>query len=611
VVDAKAMGIINNKDRPQVSGRKNAQEEDQNYMVKITETYNPNTEITEDQTVQVTFSRVTNTQTTELQTGTASYVATTDPITIERITDLPGNIVFTNLIGYEFRLLSGETIVQDWMSSDLETIEFIFNEAFTDLVIESRSLNASISFTTFEAFTYTIKQGEQVIYEDLLDNDPVDNNEALGAMTISGLTEGLAYDVTYAGYKVIETITQDEVDGQVDKLYVLYQYTFVSFVPLNLNQRPQDQDLELDYDGIPIYDKIGFYSDSTRQSFVVDNNSGLIYKIEGINIASLSGGCLSVQDNPFPFDMRVTESNNLEFSPLHQNSMILLEQEYIFPTQQKVLMCFKDKYGNKYVKNSRLNQYDSTTKTFYYAHNYYAHNEGFNKPVSYWLNSKGEAIRVTSPILQIPTYSVMQENQNFRPLNELDNFKFYRSFLADAQFHEVVEGKVYSFLNRGKGFEMISNQIWFKRHDPFDNSFKVFNFEGLNYNIDHFYENKVFLVYSSISRKLKSVSNIYDFFDSYSDTEFNIYSWTAFESIHTSKYLNFRDNEVPELMSPKVVLEDCDLLANDIIRFGLISTIFYDLIAEKTPEGYYFKAYEIGTYVAPPVATISLQPINR
>lgn len=64
VVDAKALGIINNKSRPQLSGKKNIQEADQNYMVKLTETYNPNTKISEDQTIQVTFSRVTNTQTT-------------------------------------------------------------------------------------------------------------------------------------------------------------------------------------------------------------------------------------------------------------------------------------------------------------------------------------------------------------------------------------------------------------------------------------------------------------------------------------------------------------------------------------------------------------------
>ena len=307
VVDAKAMGVVNSKDRPQVSGRKSVQEEDQNYMVKITETYNPNTEITEDQTVQVTFSRVTNTQTTELQTGTESYVATAEVLEIERATDLPGNIVITNVEGNEYRLLSEEVVLQDWISSELETIEFIFDESLPGITLESRSLNASISFIAFEGFTYTIKQGETIIYEDLEDNDEADNNEALGNITLSGLTEGLTYDVTYEGYQVIETITQDEVEGQVDKLYVLYQYTFISFVPLTINQRPQDQDLELDYDDIPLYDKQGYFSDSTRQSFVVDNETGLIYKIENINIASLSGGCVTVQDSPFPFDIRITE----------------------------------------------------------------------------------------------------------------------------------------------------------------------------------------------------------------------------------------------------------------------------------------------------------------
>jgi hypothetical protein len=609
VVDAKAMGVVNSKDRVQPSGRRNAQGEDQNYMVKVTETYNIETKVTEEQTVQITLVRVTNTQTTELQTGTESYIATAEPITIERLTDLPGNIMITNVQGYEFRLLSEGVVVQDWIRSELETIEFIFDEALTGITLESRSLNASISFIAFEGFTYTITQDETIIYEDLIDNDDADNNDTLGNITLSGLTEGLTYDVTYEGYQVIETITQDEVEGQVDKLYVLFQYTFISFVPLNVNDRPQDKDLELDYDGVPLYDKQGYFSDSTRQSFVVDNNTGLIYKIENINIASLSGGCVAVQDSPFPYDMRITELGNLEFYSLHQNSAIVLDQEFIFPTQQKVLMCFKDKFGNNYVKNSRLNQYDASTKTFYYVHNYYGHNEGFNKPISYWLTSKGEAFKISHIISGIASYSIMQENQDSRPLNVTDNFKIYRSVLLDAQYDEVKDGKVYTFLNGGNGFNNSFNQITFRRYDPFENVFHIFEFQGLKYNIDYFYEHKIFLIYSSNSRNLSFVTNIYESFDLTEDYSLN--TWTDFGQNFTQYYKDYKNQEIPQFMNPRLVLEDCDLLDNEILRFGISANTYYEIILENTSEGYVFVAYEKGTYIAPPSTTITLQPINR
>jgi hypothetical protein len=353
VVDAKAMGIVNSKDRLQVSGRKNAQEKDQNYMVKVTETYNPNTEITEDQTVQVTFSRVTNTQTTELQTGTESYVATAEALEIERLTDLPGNIVITNVEGYEFRLMSGEVVVQDWIRSELETIEFVFDEALSGITLESRSLNASISFITFEGFTYTIKQGETVIYEDLEDNDEADNNEALGNITLSGLTEGLTYDVTYKGYQVIETITQDEVEGQVDKFYVLNEYTIVSFVPLSINLRPQDQDLELDYDDVPLYDKQGYFSDSTRQSFLVSNINGLIYPLINISIEYINNGLIKLTNDYRIYDLEEQSDGELNLVPIFSNPNV------------EVYQFRKDRYGNNFIINDKINEFVEESSTLF------------------------------------------------------------------------------------------------------------------------------------------------------------------------------------------------------------------------------------------------------
>jgi hypothetical protein len=593
VVDAKAMGIVNSKDRVQPSGRRNAQGEDQNYIVKVTETYNPNTQINEDQTIQVTFTRVNNTQSTELQTGTATHVATADPITIERAT-YPGNIVITNVIGYEFRLLSGETIVEDWMSSDLENFEFIFDEALTDIVIESRSLNASISFTTFEDFTYTIKQGDQVLYEDILDNDLVDNNAAVGAITISGLTEGLAYDVTYAGNQVIETITQDEVDGQVDKLFVLYQYTFISFVPLNLNPRPQDQDLELDYDDIPLYDKTGFYSDSTRQSFVVDNNTGLIYKIEGINIASLSGGCVAVQDNPFPFDIRITEADELEFFSLHQNASIT------------TYSCLKDKYGNKFVRNNRLNLFSSSNNTTFYVDNKYngLDDSPYARETSYWLTNRGEIIKVVPPINRTETTFIELNNtfitsgeNTFRLVNHEDEFLIFQHYQTN-QLHrtfKIIKGFSYSYqtnyLNewqnaQGYGFR---HQFW-----------------GAKYSLEE--QGEIYARHDSNLYNTRFLET-YDLLIEYRGDGKVIAYHSFFESLNISEYLS---GDVSFEKESYVVIEDITYENGQLVKYDLIGKQTYDIVAENTTDGLIIiSAYLSGTYIAPPTTSVTLQPINR
>jgi hypothetical protein len=600
VVDAKAMGIVNSKDRVQPSGRRNAQDEDQNYMVKITETYNPNTEITEDQTVQVTFSRVTNTQTTELQTGTESYVATAEASEIERLTDLPGNIVITNVEGNEYRLLSEEAVVQDWISSELETLEFIFDEALLGITLESRSLNASISFIAFEGFTYTINQGETIIYEDLEDNDEADNNEALGNITLSGLTEGLSYDVTYSGYQVIETITQDEVEGQVDKLYVLYQYTFISFVPLNLNQRPQDQDLELDYDDVPLYDKEGYFSDSTRQSFVVDNNTGLIYKIENINIASLSGGCVTVKDNQFPFDMRVTELGELDFYSIYQNSSIINSG------------CFKDKFGNKFIMNNAVALTDLATYTTYYIQ---------NQRIRYFLTSNGLVLKLDT---HVPYLSKIVENNLERSINRSDTFKIFPATdvaTFQAVFHSVINGVIKAVPNRGwgEGYSYFGN---FDTVNETANRMELSSFSGVpnSYRSDllldydvllHWYDGDLFEI-RSFSQKMEN------FFDLYNEGN---YYWPVSDGMDGGSLSQYDEEqrfarlyriELYESFEAKKLLSDVTINGtNSFTKIELSGNVNYELVLNKFENEYGMLAYVAGTYIAPPSITITLQPINK
>ena len=764
VVDAKAMGIVNSKDRAPLNGRRNAEGDDQNYMVKVTETYNIETKVTEEETAQVTLVKITNTQTTELQTGTESYLATSEPLNIERLTDLPGNIVISNVPEYEFRALNGDIVLQDWTSSDQPTIEFLFerlesgtfnkvasaealdivpitndpgnivfannpeyefrlmdggvevipwqahsttnvefifnseitnptieyrginalitfesisnltydisfngetiidglvdngpsdldsdlgtisingltegftyevaysgevpNHELTNIIIESRSLNASISFIAFEGFTYTIKQGETVIYEDIEDNDEPDTNEAVGNITLSGLTEGLTYNVTYAGYRVIETITQDEVEGQVDKLYVLYQYTFISFVPLNVNDRPQDKDLELDYDGVPLYDKQGYFSDSTRQSFVVDNDTGLIYKIENINIASLSGGCVTVQGNPFPFDLKTNENGSVDFNQIFSNSTLRMDH------------CIKDKNGNIFIQNDKLNYFDESKNVTYYVFN----NNDSNPFIGYWLNSNYETVKInyvfkynwtskTSGFVQpfnsraalIESIQIYENNDNSRDITVNDTFDIYdqgeSSTLKRYQnFYTIFvkDGFAYAYQKVGYGFFGGLELIKFNPSTGSD--WLYYTYYSVPARYDSTYLEKYGILIEWHDNKLYVIEDVWSKVDLF------------FEGITTGPgndgfYKYFQENNGPISLkawtNSTIIINGCQISEvkdengyqiNKVMTFTPSGNIYYDMILTESNGTHVVEPYVVGTYIAPPITSVTLQPINR
>jgi hypothetical protein len=762
-------------------------------MVKVTETYNPTTKVAEDKTLEVVFTRTTNTQTTELQTGMDTYVATADDITIERLTDEPGRVVIKNVANHEFRALNGEIVLQNWTSSNQETLEFLFTKletgtftkiatapdldinaliqpdspagqiiltnnpdyefrlmngetelvewenyptdntitfefddeltptieargidatiifdaiqgltydvtlggvpvssditdngnldenltaamitisgltegltydiafegqlpdaALTDITIESRSTNASISFTAFEGFTYAIKTGENTLLSNVVDNDTNDINEKEGVITIDGLTEGMPYEAHYSGYVVIETITQDEVDGQVDKLFVLYEYTFISFVPLNLNQRPNISQLVKDYDRVPMYDKTGFYSDSTRQSFVVDNDTGYIYKIENIQISNLSGGCVSLKDNPYPFDMRINEENELEFYSLYQNPSIITN------------VCVKDKYGNKYIGNNFIEQIDNKNNSLYYISNPEG-SGGTNTKYTYFLTSTGEVVIKD----QLGMYRVVLADRSNRSINSNDNFEIFVSRHLYRHMHFVVINNPTSypgqyvvntfqpkvFVKNNLVKEHIGLSANFDRpeeHSKFDNSvwnsvkftkyceneiyiytasvspYDTLNYSGysyLNWVSNHFYFDKYGIsIYFGKNyddnqfSKVTYFTNLFELFEGKMNTAILGNDYTTLNNTNTHhinqtiKTFNYAQVDYTNEVKTLPELDGGIMIDNKIQKVTLNGNVTYDLIPEKVNDNWTIKAYVTGTYIAPPPTTVTFQPINK
>lgn len=168
------------------------------------------------------------------------------------------------------------------------------------------------------------------------------------------------------------TITQDEIPAQINKFLVSYGYTFIQFIPvvsesgnyyyLDNNSEPQtvyvevrpaDSELQVDNKGIFEFDKRGYYSDALHQSFVVDNGTGFIYKIENFYITEIHNGLIKSSDN-FIYDMRITENGELEFFSILENTALQIKDYY------------KDIYGNNYIENNHIDTFVASTNTLYF-----------------------------------------------------------------------------------------------------------------------------------------------------------------------------------------------------------------------------------------------------
>ena len=793
VADAQALGIENSKDSNTTStpsGRKASQTStNQNYVVKVTESYDPKTEVTEDQTIKVTFLRTTTTVTNELQTGFESLIATAEPIEIEKTINVPGHVVVNNVPQYEFRARQGDLILQDWKADVGTTTEFLFKQAVTgtstevavapsinvevianqngvieikqvanyefrllsgntvitdwtrsvdgsnllfnydeilypQVTVEARSFNATITFTSIEGLTYSVKQGQATIvasivdnangdlsstaneisvggltqglsytleyqglvkdtsltaieidarsidasisftafndfryeikqentllYTDLVDNNIIDLNPTTGVIEVKGLIQDQTYQVHYSGYQQIERVTQDDIDGQVDKLFVLNQYTFMSFVPLTMNDRPQDASLVRDYDRVPVYDKTNYFSSPTRQSFVIDNDSGYIYKIENTVITNLSGGCVSIQGNPSPFDLKTNANGSLSFFSLSNNASVVANG------------CIKDKYGYTYVNNNLINEYVSSTKTYFYVPNsFYStyYEVPFNSAPStgqrftYWLTSTGEVVRTEPTGLTNGglLYRVMtgQAVNATRSLNADDNFEIYvsqykyRSVYGSTThqsssmqhlvpINRVKDGVVYT--NFGPNVSGKANPLMFY---PTYGYFSQFNYLVKT-------ENNVTTYYSSYidpnfgQGQTQSYASMIDYLDAYGlvviQRNARVYYYQQYWSNHLASFSSSnmsnvttysRDVNGQTIYGKHTIAHvgqatELTALAGATInnqgklqRVTSNSTITYDLIAELNQDRWVITPYVTGTYQAAPATTITFQPINK
>jgi hypothetical protein len=177
-----------------------------------------------------------------------------------------------------------------------------------------------------------------------------------------------------------QTVTQDEIPAQVNRLYVYNNYTFIQFVPEFTDSIPDTRPNPEDFSGLPIYpvydragyyyyDKQDYYNDDYHQSFIIENSTGNIYSLDNaVHIEAIHNGLLKIKGSPFVWDCRIKDTDELEIFTLFQNQMVTVYDYY------------KDKYGNNYVFNSSVDYTDAPTNTIFF------------KELEYVVASNGEVV---------------------------------------------------------------------------------------------------------------------------------------------------------------------------------------------------------------------------
>lgn len=161
-------------------------------------------------------------------------------------------------------------------------------------------------------------------------------------------------------------ITQDELDAQINKMFTTNLFTYLQFVPL-VNEsgyyayKSEDGNIlreevilrpdtmVYDADGVAEFDKTDYFSSHLTVSFVIDNSTGYIYKIENFRIRSFKNGLVE-DDNGYYYAVTTDEEHNLVFTDVLPNKDATVQGVYL------------DNDGWTYVINNRVDSVDAERK---------------------------------------------------------------------------------------------------------------------------------------------------------------------------------------------------------------------------------------------------------
>lgn len=464
----------------------------------------------------------------------------------------------------------------------------------TDTPVEGRKDNVFadekgkdgiISFFADSAFTYSVLYQDQVVLEGITDNGPMDQSSLEGVIEVAGLTPGHEYSVVYKGNGKEVTITQDDLNGMIDKVYVSGNYTFISFVGLNSKQRPSAESMSYGTDGISNYDKTGYSTSSTRKSFIIDNSTGLIYPITGFEIDRFEGGCIRTDDPHTVYDFRINENSDLEIFPVLNNDSISISH------------VMKDRYGNIFIGNDRINGYYPETKTYFYTL------ETNGDYTRYAKTEKNEVISIKRSASSNYEASIVQADGTTRKLTTEDTFTI-TDYMAPIAGYLVTPYKA----EKGLLFLGTFNKDSWGNHENFTICNYMYVVDCVNNTQRSMAVNGQYFEGSS-SILLKD----YDIMLRY-DGNHTLYAYyNVMQKLSESLGNYYYSSDIKSICEEITVNANCSLSddRNSLLTYGPFGNTYYDIgvtvNASGSPE---IKLFEVGTYQKPQLKIV-FQPINR
>jgi hypothetical protein len=508
---------------------------------------------------------------------------------------------------YEYRVLVDGEVYADWKKSEYDTISFdiksLSEEQKQTITIESRSLDASIIIPIYSEFNYKIYDQSKTLVKEYTAPKDVGDNENYVSY---GFVEGETYLVEYSGKGTITEVEQSELDAQVDKLCVVGEFTFISFIPSSntpgisrTNDEYLNLDVEIDTEGDYVYDKIGYYDSVDRRSFVIHNNSGLIYPLNGVKINRIHNGLFEIEGSKIIHDIKLNDNNEIEFFPLYANDTI------------RVFDYMKDKYNNCYIINHQMNTYYKATNTNFVK---------LTWTTNYYLSDNREVIYTTGTFNSIDNIYYFDQNREMIEVSPFDTFRVMANNCTDVTYESQSYGNSMRpyLIKNGLAYccdfpKIDSNYYGGKWTSGFNfrviiifdiirKNKKSLITDGLVYGTQFLEKYGIVLGYDEDSGMIAALYGLHD-------VEVTNFNEVRLKNVN-DLYSEFSNSyKIDTLITNCMMTERTD--KEEIITYGVEGNLYWELFVEMSNDEYKIVPHVKGTYFPDNVGSIVLKPINN
>jgi hypothetical protein len=312
-----------------------------------------------------------------------------------------------------------------------------------------------------------------------------------------------------------------------------------------------------------------------RQSFVIDNVTGYIYIIEDFAVDTILS-CGLVQSANKYYKLTVNENGELLFTQFIQNTTL------------NVYRIFKDKFGQTFVYNDKLNAYDEENKTLYYTKRYYFLSEEgiviYIKPHGDYANPDYHGTLVENDNEHGDQYETVQKIGDNMVKSDIDLFEGYHLLIPAVNESGEFKEHYYVLAEINNGFLYLTSKI--------HNGTVCMDLSTKNYVCSTIDEPERGWAFAANQGIIFENGNVY-----YGDI------WGE------NSYKN------GNLQNAKLLIANCGSVEDhtfmEDVRFvqtTLTETVYWKIIIDENGVP---QAVNSETYIAPEKEVITLQPINK